>query len=487
LNQFIPKYITQNALVLYLFILALVSLVFMNYALRWYFMLFGIVEVVSFFYFSNYLTKAWGNYSPRRFARNLFGWALALRVVFVIFSYFFYEAETGIPFEYEAADVLFYDDMGKYGASLLSNGELDLYPKMQKYAGDVVFSDMGYPIYLAVIYYITGDSIILTRIIKAVWGAWTVLLVYRLAQRNFGEHTARMAAILCMLMPNLIYYCGSHLKETEMVFMEILFIERADHVMRQGKFIFSEVLTVVLVGMYLFMFRTVLAAVLFIAFFMALTMSSTRIVNWGRRLLVILLGLTLIGVVFGNRIDEEVRQVTNVDVIEQQQRNMQWRSTRGEKQGTNNRFIRYASASVFAPMIFTLPFPTMVETPGQENQKMIHGGNYCKNITSFFTIIAVVMLIWPYNWRKRLLDGEWRKHLLPLAVLGGYLVVLVFSSFAHSERFHLPSVPLAMMFAAYGISRFNPKWKRWYWLWLAVIFVACVGWAWFKLRGRGMV
>lgn len=28
-----------------------------------------------------------------------------------------------------------------------------------------------------------------------------------------------------------------------------------------------------------------------------------------------------------------------------------------------------------APMIFVIPFPTMVETPGQENQRLINGGD----------------------------------------------------------------------------------------------------------------
>ncbi len=483
MNYFIPKYITNNAIVLYFLILATVSLLFMNYALRWMWIAFGVVEVFSFFYFSNLLTKSWGRYSNHLFARSLFGWALAIRVLYVIFSYFFYLEQTGAPFEFDAADVGFYHEMGKYGASLLENGEFDLIPKFNKYSGGMAFSDTGYPIYLSVVYYLTGNSIFITRVLKAVWSAWTVLLIYKLARRNFSEPTARMAGILCMLMPNLIYYCGLHLKETEMVFLMTLFIERADYVMRQGRFVLAPTLTVVLTGLYLFMFRTVLGAVLFIAFFMALTLSSTRLVSWGRRTILVVLSLAMLGLMFSNRIGEEILSISETNVQQQQQGNYEWRANREN----GNAFAKYGSMVVFAPMIFTIPFPTMVETSGQENQKMIHGGNFCKNITSFFTIIGLVMLIWPYNWRKRLLDGEWRKHLLPIAVLGGYLIVLVFSNFAHSERFHLPTLPLAMMFAAYGISNFQPKWKRWYWVWLAIIFVANIGWAYIKLAGRGML
>ena len=59
-----------------------------------------------------------------------------------------------------------------------------------------------------------------------------------------------------------------------------------------------------------------------------------------------------------------------------QQQSMEWRA---EREG-GNQFAKYASKSIFAPMIMVIPFPTMVETPGQENQRMIHGGNYVKNI-----------------------------------------------------------------------------------------------------------
>lgn len=486
MQTFIPRYITQAAIVAYMVVLLLVTVLFFSHSMQWYFVAFGIGEVLMFFYLGNRLSKSWGVCSERKFLRNIFWWTLAIRVAFVIFSYFFYTEMTGIPFDFNAADALFYDEAARYGASVLDMGDINLYQRLQQYS-NAGFSDLGYPVYLSVVYFFFDNSIIAARVIKALLSAWTVVLIYRFAQRNFGEYTARMAAILCMLMPNLIYYCGSHLKETEMVFLEMLFIERADHLMRKGRFVLSEVVLVVLTGMFLFMFRTVLAAVLFIAFFMALTLSSTRIVNWGKRLLVIVFGVALIGIGFSNRVEEEVRQVLDVDVIEQQQRNMQWRSTRGEKEGRNNRFIKYAGATVFAPMIVTMPFATTVDIYQQEGQQMLNGGYFCKNITSFFTIMALLLLIKPYNWRKNWFDGEWRRHLLPIAVFSGYLIVLVFSSFAQSERFHIPTIPLAMMFAAFGIANITPQWRSLYRIWVVLMIVANLAWVWFKLAGRGMV
>ena len=205
---------------------------------------------------------------------------------------------------------------------------------------------------------------------------------------------------------------------------------------------------------------------------MALLLSSKRVMGWGRRIVVLLvLGLSVLYFA-GGRITTEVEQMWELKDENQSSRI-------GDINKTQS-YAKYAGAAVFAPMIFTIPFPTMNEVSGQENQKMIHGGNFVKNILSFFTIASMFILLF---------SGEWRKYVLPLAILCGYLVVLVFSSFAQSERFHLPIVPFTLMFAAYGISKMNEVWwiKKYYPYWCALMFVAAVAWNWFKLAGRGMI
>jgi hypothetical protein len=177
--------------------------------------------------------------------------------------------------------------------------------------------------------------------------------------------------------------------------------------------------------------------------------------------------------VIGNRIIGEFEEVWEGRVMNQRA-GMEWRA---EREG-GNAFARYASKTVFAPLIFTIPFPTMVNTPGQENQQMLHGGNYVKNIMSGFVIFALVML---------LLNGDWRKHTMPLALMLGYLTVIAFSNFAHSERFHQPALPFELMFAAVGISMLKKKHVKWIDYWMYGIVVANIAWAWFKLAGRGML
>ena len=440
---------------------------------------FGLVEVLGFFYLANRQSKVWIHIGPISFAKKVFWTAFALRVAWVLLSYWLYMNWTDTPFSIGAADELFYDEVGHYGASLIREGKLNIYDPIVEYAGSVTFSDMGYPIYLSIIYWIFGDSILMARIIKAALGAWTAVLIYKVAARNFGEYTGRVAGIMCMLMPNLIYYCSFQLKEVEMVFLAMLFIERADYLLRQGKLNFLPIAAIMLIPLFLFMIRTALAATLVAAFLCALLLTSGRVVGWGKRLVIgIVTGSFVVSMLLsGTSIGQDVREMW-AKGGSNQQANMEWRSQRSGKM--SQKYAKYAGAAVFAPMIFTIPFPTMTETPGQENQKMIHGGNFVKNIMSFFTIMALIVLLF---------SGGWRRHVLLVAVLCGYLVVMTFSNFAHSERFHQPILPLTMMFSAYGITlvRDNPWIKKYFPWWCFLMFIAAIAWNWFKLSGRGMI
>ena len=478
---FVPQSITNTAIMTYFAAIFACTLLYSSHILNWKWWIFGVVEVVGFFYYANIQSKLWIKMRPMSFAKKLFWSALALRVVWVLVSYLLYNNWTGIPFSIGAADELFYDDVAHHAASKLREGQWNLYAVIQKYSTLTVFSDMGYPMYLSLLYWIFDDSILIARLIKAILSAWTAVLVYKVASRNFGEATGRIAGVFCMLMPNLIYYCSFQLKEIEMVFLAMLFVERADALLRKGKLTFFPTFALMLIPLSLFMIRTALAATLVVAFFCTLLLTTGRVVGWGKRILLIVAASAFVVMMLlsSTGIGQDV-----VAMWEKrgsgQQANMEWRSVRDVGQGMTQKFAKYAGAAVFAPMIFTIPFPTMNEVPGQENQKMIHGGNFVKNILSYFTIMALFVLLF---------SGDWRKYVLPLAVLVGYLVVLVFSSFAQSERFHQPILPLILMFAAYGISIMKqyPWIKRYFPYWCVLMFIAAIAWNWFKLAGRGMI
>ena len=441
------------------------NIIFFSYALPLIWWAFGLVEVLSFFYFSNQLTRKWANYSPAKFTKKLFQTALMIRLVWVIFSYFFYTYMTGKPFEFDAGDALFYHSTAfELAVAGLSNIKVVM-PK-------VGLSDSGYVVYLSMIYSIVGNVIIIPRLIKALLGAYTCVLIYRLAIRNFGDEVGRMSAIFCMLMPNLILYTGMQLKEVEMLFLTVAFMERADSMLRNKKFNFVEIAPPMLLAVSLFTFRTVLGATALFALFSALMFSSTKVVGYGKRIVLMVWVLGAVGYFVGGSMATDVEQVWN-DRQNNQKNSMDWRTVR--KNG--NKFSKFASTAVFAPLIFVIPFPTIVNTPDQDNQQMINGGNFVNNMMAFFVIFGLFWILKNNKWRDYILIGSFTI---------GYLIVVAMSAFAQSERFHQPAMPFLLMFAAFGISKVTNKSKIYFTWYLVFIFVAIVAWSWFKLAGRGL-
>ena len=463
---YFPKYFSSRAIYCYVITLALVSVIFMNFVMPFQFMLFGFVAVIVFFVYGNRLTMDWQRYSPETFTKKLFVAALVIRLVYVIFIYFYYIDMTGLPHAYHPGDELFYAYVGTlwndYGFA--ETGRL-----LKEYK--VGLSDSGYCWWLAFENLILGNHVFPPRVIKCVIDAFSCVLMYNLAKRNFGEEVGRMTAIFCMLMPNMWYYCGVTLKETEMTFLTILFAERADLVLRSPKIKVAGVIIPALCILAMFTFRTALAAVMFAALAAGLIFTTSKQLQVWKKILYTSVFAVWMAATVGVEIVQETQQLWEGRATNQAQ-GMEWRANRAG----GNQFAKYASATLFAPAIFTMPFSSMVAIPNQENQMMLNGANFIKNVLSGFVIFALFSL---------LLSGEWRKHVLPIAVMCGYLVVLVFSNFAHSERFHFPILALELMFAAYGVTLMKNKHKRWYMIWLAVVCAIVVGWAWFKLAGRG--
>ena len=496
-SHIFPKWLSQYPVVVYLLALAAINLVYSAYGLPWYFLLSGVVAVLAFFLFGNTVTQ---NTSidrmrkEKKFEKRIFVIALVPRIVFMILLYWTFTENYGNAFGFENADADYYDKLGRFVSQLISDGKFNFYDEITRFSGNNDISDMGYGIYVGFIYWLTGSgnvvsmsitgaesttsalSILTIRLIKCLISSLTVLLIYRLAKRNFGEQTGRIAAIFVALWPNFWYYCAVHLKETEMVFLSVLFVEQAEQMLRSRQFTAWKVIPILLLAAAIFTFRTPLGLVALLALVFSLVMSSSKVVSWGKRIIIGGLAIMLIGVVAGNRVAEKSKELIEKVQGGQQKENMSWRSKRDQ----GNSFAKYAGTAVFAPMIFTLPFPTMVRPfEGQDVQQLLNGGNFVKNILSCFTIFAMFML---------LTTGKWRDHLLPLSFMLGYLLVLAVSVFAQSERFHQPAMPFELMFAAYGLSiaLTKRKYKRWFTYWCGLMFVACIAWNWFKIAGRGL-
>ncbi len=461
--NYIPQFFTKKSMTTYLVGLVIISLLFFSFAMSFLWIVFGLVEVIGFFYFSNLLTKRWKNIKTKIFQKKLFWIALAIRVGWVVFSYFFYLLMNGEPFEFSAADSHAYEQLA---TDLATRG----YEKMQSVFYRLQINDMGYGVYLGTVYILTGKSIFLARILKAIWSAWTVVLIYKIGSRNFGESTGRIAGIIAMLFPNLILYCGLHLKEVEMVFLATLFIERADNLLRSNKFGLLNILIVTVTGVLLFTFRTVLGVAAFFALFSALLFSSQRVFKMGKRFVIGVWLVLAVGYLATGSIANEVEQYWE-GRFDNQEQSMYARSV---KKG-GNRLAKYGTGAIFAPAVFLIPVSTMVHIDGQENQRLINGGNYIKNILSFFIYLSIFLI-----WRNK----KWKDFVLIEVFFLSYLAVIALSAFAHSERFHQPALPIYLIFVSYGIANSTNKTKRYFNMYAVLVFFALLAWNFVKLKGR---
>jgi hypothetical protein len=471
-EKFLPYFYSRfgkTAIVAYLIVLLVCILVFpVRLPLLWIFT--GILAVVSFFTFTRVYSLRWRAIPDKMFERKLFKTALIIRLVYVVIIYFFYLWMNGNPFEFSAADSIGYHEEATWIIDLFHAGMMDYYYTV--YAKGV--SDSGWPMMLAFIYFFSFKSIFVVRLMNALMSAWMVVLIYRLAQRNFGVSSARITAIMAMLLPTFIYYSGLHVKETAMIFLLVVFSERADFMIRSGRLNWSVVIQVVLSGIGLFFFRTVLAVAAWFALFSALIFTSKRILKYNIRVISIFWFLMAALVIFSGRIWMEIEKYAEGRFTNQQGRLHKLATGEGA-----NEFASLGSKAIFFPLMVVAPFPTMVNIESQRGAMMINGANFTRNVYAFFVLLALWAII-----KHKLL----RQKVLVITILFGYLFILGSSGFALSERFHMPLLPFLLILAGYGVTIANQrKYSNLYIPYLLLICAIVIGWNWFKLAGRGMI
>ena len=461
-----PDKIANKGIAMYLISLAVVSIAFFKYAMPVVYILFGIMWVTGFFLLSSSCSKKWMRYPVNRFAWRVFWVALLLRIVWVVFSYFFYKSQTGQPFEFDAADAVGYHEDAKWLA--LCKGWDTAWNYWGHFRG---VSDIGYQFWLTLVYKVFGPSIIIARIIKSILSAITCVMLYKLASRNIGEFPGRMAAVFSTFMPNFIIYCGMHLKETEMLFLIVAFLERADYLIRCRHYNVFTIAVPALLALSLFFFRTVLGVVAIISLFAGLIFTSTKLVGRAKRAVLIGLGVVSIAGFAGGTIATEVEGYWELRVVNEVNKRA-YQTARG------NQWAKYATGTVLAPMAFVMPFSTMVDT-GQENQMILHGGNYVRNFFGIFVLLALFYAVFK--------DRNWRNLSLIGAFTVGYLGVISVSGYGNAERFLLPALPCLLIMTAYGISKLNAGNYKYVKYWYAIVVLMEVAWAYFKIGSRGLL
>lgn len=463
--------ITLYSILSYFVILMLHYVVFMQYDLPIVYALGGGCTVMFFFIMVSVYVNRWKFMSVSVFQKKLFWASLLWHLFFILFLYFLFDYLNGYPFEFSARDSETYHRLATETARSWEAGRSD---------SDIIdfgISDRGFSYYLSIIYYILecdhytdwGWRLLFARSLNALWWGWGALKIYRIAKWNFGEQVGRIAGIMTMFLPSILYYCGLSLKEAVMTFLIVWFIEQTEIILRSKHVRLINVLIVIAIIFSLFTFRTIIGCTAVISLGLTIMFFKNRFLIGSKRFIIACLfvgsGLIIVSDTLLNEVEKYYAQRQF-----NQEASMSFMKERGHK------LSQYGSAVVFAPIILIAPFPTLVYIPDQKNIMMQNGSFFVRNIYAFFAILSLWYLI-----KKRL----WRKHVLLLSTLFIYLGILSLSGFAISPRFHVPILPILTIFSALGIYSHYKKSKMYFIVYMIFLCVVIIGWNWFKLAGRG--
>lgn len=260
-----------------------------------------------------------------------------------------------------------------------------------------------------------------------------------------------------------------------MILLAVWAIERFDALLRSQQFKLHTIILPVFLVICLFTFRTALGAAVIIAFLVTLMFTKTSTKRRKRQILI--WSFSLAALIAGAPIYKEISEMwTRKFSDDFAGKTVEWRA---ESKG-GNQLAKYAGSAVFAPLIVVIPFPTMVDpqVEAHYNFQRMNGGYFIRNFLAFFVLLGLF---------KDIKFKKWRNYIFIYAFTFVYLGIIAFSEFAQSERFHLPAVPFLLILAAHSISEFTNKDKRAFSIYMVLLFVAIIGWNWFKLAGRGLI
>lgn len=476
-----PKWVTDITVIVFLLSFGLCIAVY-GYPMELRYATISILSVLVFFFGGQQLLRSIGGFRNQVFVRNIFWIGLIVHLLWVFYCFFYFNMDYYGNIHGDDADTGWYMDFAYSIRDWVLGGFQRSFEELRVVNGSNI-DDCGYPLWLSVGYLIWGNwgdtgKVLIPMIIKCIITTYSAILIYRIGQRHFEEGVARLACIFVALNPNMIYWCGTMFKEPELVFLCCLYVNEMDKVLgRSQRATINAILPAMLVGLYIFLFRTALGLVAVAAPLVHVVFASRKIISAGKKALMGVFMALFLAIGFGDSLTTKLHDTVDSVQSSDQQENMEWRT----KRKGGNSFAKYAGATVFAPLIFTIPFPTFNQAlDSQILQAMLSGGSFIKNVFSFFVVLSLVILLF---------SGKWRNHVFLIAFMCGYLAALVLSNFAQSGRFHMPIMPFLMLFAAYGISLVDKhkKWRSWYGLFLAAEVCICLAWNWFKLAGRGMI
>lgn len=452
----------------YLLALLIVSVWFRPYALQPLWMAWGIGAVLFFFVLTWLFHRQWQRDEQKKFVKKVFWVAFGIRALYVGAMMFYYYYQTGMSMEYQAADSLAYHYRASYLANLVRAGCFHEAVMLLR-SHTMGFSDQGYILYLTTLYTCFGKNILGPRLLKALMSAYMCVVIYKLASRSLGEKTGRLAAVMAVFMPQFIHYTGTYMKETEMIFLATLALERMDYLIRSKRYTFWNIAFPILLTALTFGFRTIVGMVLIVSFLIFIFFSEKDLISKKVKQVaaIVIIAMTLLFLF--SPIGWEMMIIVKLNFGESH-------ALVEKYQEMGLKYAEYANYKYTAPGAFTLPLTNLVEV-ANENQKMMNGDYFVKNYLGFFALWCIVVAIRERKWRNFSLIGSY-------TII--YVMIIAFSFAFNSERFHLPALPGLIIMSAFAMTHFRKRDFAFYYSYNGLLLIAIVVWNYLKLAARGL-
>ena len=273
-----------------------------------------------------------------------------------------------------------------------------------------------------------------------------------------------------MFLPQFIHYTGTYMKETELVFLATLALERMDYLIRSRRYTFWNIAWPLMLTALTLGFRTIVGMALIGAFIVNILFCEKELLSTKARVVTVSVTLLLTLLLLLSPIGWEIWAVFKVNVLTADAQVEKYHAL-------GMPYAECANGKYYIPGALTLPLTNLVEV-ANDNQKMMTGTYFVKNYLAFFALWCIVAAIRQRRARDFSLIATF-------TLLYALMVALSFAF--NSERYHQPAMPGLLIMAAYGMTHFKRKDFAFYYSYDVLLLAAIVVWNCIKLAARGLI
>ncbi|WP_025743577.1 glycosyltransferase family 39 protein [Aquimarina pacifica] len=446
-------------------------IIFPNYIMPLPILLIGVAIILFFYTTLRGYTVLWRN--TNNIKTKLFFHSLLYRILGILGMYFItlnYDPNS-LPFELSAADSWNYHYSGVIVADAIRDNK-NIFMSLSTFWKSE--SDYGFSIIIGAIYSIFGKIPYVIKLFNAIVGSFTVLRIYQITKIIYQGEQAKIAGILAMIMPPLLWFGGMFLKETILIFLLVNATYFAMKITKSLNYRPYYITLILLHFGLIFYFRVVLAPILLIAILLQMSLFKLK-----KRSDYLFSFLIVAGIMIGSIY---VMKALHMDIYVEEAIAASSDQFGNELEGASkSRGVNYAAALV-APLLVAgailTPFPSVLDFEASQLAIYAHFQNeVIRNGMYFFVFFGLIRAI-KLKQKKTILVGS-------LAII--YILVLAASGISHQDRFQIISLPFLIIFMSDGIvSKYKQQQRHWT-LYLILIFAIILMWNVFKLSIRQLI